>query len=73
MPQADDHPNLEEEPEPESAVIENPTSPTKKPRVRRTGLSLQQSDPIFETNRCTVVIEHGDPYALRLQRITPAE
>jgi len=66
LPQEEDeHPNLVHT---EGSVPSPPlegaaSSPTTKKAKHRDVLQLQQSLPSWETNRCTIVLEHGDPAA----------
>lgn len=58
LPQEDDHPNLVQMSE-VSSPTEGSANSTKKSKGH---LQLQQSPASYEMNRCTIIIEHGDPY-----------
>lgn len=59
LPGDDEHPNLVRSEDVE--VPMSPSSPTKKQHKARDVLQLQQSPPMYEMNRCTIILEHGDP------------
>ena len=51
----------------EQAGLISPTSPTARKAKKGETLAMQIDKPVFQRNRCTIAIRHGDPVAAAAQ------